>query len=39
MSTAVDTFRSCFLDSLTAEVKAGLAEKARVAAAEPTLAW
>lgn len=39
MSTAVDTFRACFLDALQADVKAGLAEKARQAAAEPTLAW
>ncbi|KAL4423871.1 hypothetical protein ABPG75_001172 [Micractinium tetrahymenae] len=39
MSQAVDTFRACFLDELQAEVKAGLAEKARQAAAEPTLAW
>jgi hypothetical protein len=39
MSAAVDTFHACFLDALQADVKAGLAEKARVAAAEPTLAW
>lgn len=39
MSQAVDTFRDCFLDALQAEVKAGLADKARQAAAEPTLAW
>lgn len=39
MSQAVDTFRACFLDALQADVKAGLAEKARQAAAAPTLAW
>jgi hypothetical protein len=39
MSLAVDTFKACFLDSLQADVKAGLADKARQAAAEPTLAW
>lgn len=39
MSQAVDTFRACFLDALQADVKAGLAEKARQTAAEPTLAW
>ncbi|KAI7838794.1 hypothetical protein COHA_007409 [Chlorella ohadii] len=39
MAAAVDTFRLCFLDALQQDVKAGLAEKARAAAAQPTLAW
>ena len=39
MGPAVDTFRACFLDALQADVRAGLAEKARAAAAAPTLAW
>lgn len=39
MGAAVDTFRACFLDALQADVKAGLVEKARQAAAKPTLAW
>ncbi|KAL4856707.1 DNA primase small subunit [Chlorella vulgaris] len=38
MSQAVETFRACFLDALQAEVKEGLAEKSRQAAAAPTLA-
>lgn len=39
MAAAVETFRARFLDTLQADVKAGLAEKARAAAAQPTLAW
>ncbi len=39
MRLAVETFRGCFLDALQQEVKGGLAERAREAAAAPTLAW
>lgn len=39
MAAAVETWRHCFLEGLQADVKAGLAEKARLAAAQPTLAW
>ena len=39
MRLAVDTWRACFLDALQADVRAGMAEKARAAAAQPTLAW
>eukprot|EP00887_Chlorella_sp_A99_P003610 scaffold7.g3610.t1 len=38
MAEAVATFRACFLDALAAESRAGLAAKAREAAAAPTLA-
>ena len=39
METAVDTFRSCFLDALQSEAKEVLAAKAREVATAPTLAW
>jgi hypothetical protein len=39
MRLAVETFRGCFLDALQQEVKEGLAERSREAAAAPTLAW
>ncbi|KAL4539481.1 hypothetical protein Ndes2437B_g02147 [Nannochloris sp. 'desiccata'] len=39
METAVQTFRTCFLDALQNDAKDGLAAKAREVAAAPTMAW